>query len=120
MPEVKMNKGGRPKTHIDKKVFESLCRIHCTKNEICDVFMCDEKTITRFCKEEYGVGFSDIYKKYSAQGKSSLRRWQWKSAENGNTSMQIWLGKQELGQSDKQDIKHEGNLVIQEVKYDND
>ena len=29
---------------------------------------------------------------------------QWKAAERGNTSMLIWLGKQILGQSDKQEI----------------
>ena len=26
---------------------------------------------------------------------------QWKSAENGNVTMQIWLGKQVLGQSEQ-------------------
>jgi len=33
-------------------------------------------------------------------GRSSLRRLQWKSATNGNITMQIWLGKQYLGQRD--------------------
>jgi len=33
-------------------------------------------------------------------GKSSLRRIQWKSALGGNTTMQIWLGKQYLQQRD--------------------
>ena len=31
----------------------------------------------------------------------SLRRQQFKSAEAGNVTMQIWLGKQYLGQTDK-------------------
>jgi hypothetical protein len=34
------------------------------------------------------------------RGKATLRRWQWKSAQNGNVTMQIWLGKQLLKQSD--------------------
>ena len=32
-----------------------------------------------------------------------LRQMQWKSAENGNVTMQIFLGKQVLGQSDTPD-----------------
>ena len=30
---------------------------------------------------------------------------QWKAAESGNVSMLIWLGKQMLGQSEKQEIQ---------------
>lgn len=37
-------------------------------------------------------------------GKASLRRMQFKTAESGNATMQIWLGKQYLGQKDKQDV----------------
>jgi len=33
--------------------------------------------------------------------KLSLKRAQWKAAMSGNTAMLIWLGKQDLGQSDK-------------------
>ena len=29
---------------------------------------------------------------------------QWKSAEDGNVTMQIWLGKQVLGQAEKQEV----------------
>ena len=32
--------------------------------------------------------------------KLRLRQIQWKIAENGNAAMAIWLGKNELGQSD--------------------
>jgi hypothetical protein len=35
------------------------------------------------------------------QGRASLRRLQYKAAENGNPTMQIWLGKQWLGQKDR-------------------
>jgi hypothetical protein len=34
----------------------------------------------------------------------SLRRAQWKSAEGGNVTMQIWLGKQWLGQKEQHEI----------------
>lgn len=99
------NKGGRPKKEIDKKTFENLCSIQCTKDDICDVFECDEKTLTRWCHDTYGIGFSDVYKRKSTGGRCSLRRMQYKAAEAGNVTMLIWLGKQYLGQSDKQDVE---------------
>ena len=94
------NKGGRPKKEIDKKQFESLCAIQCTKDEICFFFdNIDEKTLTRWCKDTYGVGFSDIYKIKSVNGKISLRRYQFELAKR-NAAMAIFLGKNLLGQRD--------------------
>jgi len=102
----------RPKKEIDKKMFENMCGIQCTKDEICSILDIDEKTLTRWCKETYGMGFSDIYKKKSKVGLMSLRRIQFKHAET-NTSMAIFLGKQYLGQRDviETDNKHEISKV---------
>jgi len=102
----------RPKIEIDKNIFEGLCRIQCTKNEICSIFKCDEKTLTRWCKDIYGEGFSDIYKKKSEEGKISLRRMQWKAADRGNITMLVWLGKQYLGQKDKQELSGDSDKPI--------
>ena len=97
--EIK-NKGGRPKKEIDKKQFESLCAIQCTKDEICFFFdNIDEKTLTRWCKDTYNMGFSDIYKIKSVNGKISLRRYQFDLAKR-STPMAIFLGKNYLGQKD--------------------
>lgn len=104
--------GGRPLKEINQDTFEGLCRIQCTKEDICDVVDCDEKTLTAWCKRVYGVGFSEIYKSKSAAGKASLRRMQYKSAEEGSATMQIWLGKQYLGQRDRQEFEHSGGIDI--------
>lgn len=106
-----MNKGGRPKKEIDIKMFETMCAIQCTKDEMCDVFDMDEKTLTRWCKDTYGIGFSDIYKKKSATGRMSLRRMQFKLAER-NPAMAIWLGKQYLNQKDSIDVSQEEKARI--------
>ena len=45
--------------------------------------------------------FSDVYKRLSVKGKISLRRYQFQQAEK-NTTMAIWLGKQYLGQTEKE------------------
>ena len=103
------NKGGRPTKKIDRNIFEGMCRIQCTQQEMCDIFECDENTINAWCKRTYNMGFSEVFRQKRGQGKVSLRRMQWKACEAGNTSMLIWLGKNLLGQTDKQEIAQTTN-----------
>lgn len=98
---------GRPKKNITPKEWESIdymCMIHCTGEEIAGVLGMDYDTLNRNCKDQKGMYISEYIKQKSNGGKMSLRRAQWKSAEGGNVTMQIWLGKQWLGQKDSQDI----------------
>ena len=90
----------RPKKVINQKQFESLCAIQCTQEEICNVLDVTDKTLTRWCNEVYDLSFSEIYEQKRDIGRMSLRRNQFKLAESGNTTMQIWLGKQVLKQSE--------------------
>ena len=90
---------GRPRKDIDKKIFENLCGLQCTLEEIAGVFDCSADTIERWCKREYKETFADTYKKHSAKGKMSLRRTQFKLAEK-SAAMAIFLGKNYLGQKD--------------------
>ena len=90
---------GRPRKEIDNKIFENLCGLQCTLEEIAGVFDCSADTIERWCKREYGETFADVYKKHSAKGKMSLRRIQFKLAEK-SAAMAIFLGKNYLGQKD--------------------
>ena len=93
---------GRPKvewTEREYKQFEGMCAIQCTQQEICDVMGVTDKTLNRLLTENYGMTFSECFKKYGASGKSSLRRYQFDLAKR-NAAMAIWLGKQYLGQRD--------------------
>lgn len=103
------SKGGRPKLKIDPKLVESLAHIGCTTPEIAAIVDCSEDTLER--------RFAGVMRKGRHNMKSSLRRMQYKSAEAGNVTMQIWLGKQHLGQSDKQEVTGDANkpLVIRMV-----
>lgn len=92
---------GRPQIQIDQEQFEKLCEIQCTLEEIANVLKCSMDTVERWCKRTYEMGFAEAFKKYSANGKMSLRRNQFKLAET-NATMAIWLGKQYLGQKDVQ------------------
>lgn len=121
-----MKKVGRPKTNIDKSNFEKLCQMQCTLEEIAGFFDCCDDTINNWCKEVYDDTFSGVYKKKSMAGKISLRRNQFKIAEN-NASMAIFLGKQYLGQRDNIEVEHKDlskveellNKIDKEAKNDN-
>lgn len=98
---------GRPKKEIDKNTFEKLCGLLCTLDEIAGFFNCSPDTIERWCKREYKANFAEVFKRYSAAGKISLRRYQFKLAEK-SAAMAIFLGKNYLGQSDRTIIEDEG------------
>lgn len=84
---------GRPKKVIDYKAVEKLASIQCTQEEIANFLELSVRTLQR--DEE----FCRIYKKGQDSGKMSVRRMQFKLAEN-NATMAIWLGKQYLKQRD--------------------
>jgi hypothetical protein len=89
----------KPQLDIDPVEVEKLAKIGATNCEIADFFGCSEATIRgRFCEN---------LTKGRAAKKLRLRQLQWKAAEQGNTSMLIWLGKNELGQSDSQGLTEE-------------
>ena len=93
----------RPRLEIDTEQFKKLCGLQCTLEEIASWFKCSEDTIERFCRREFEMSFADTFKTFSADGKISLRRIQFRMAET-NCSMAIWLGKQYLGQKEQSEI----------------
>ena len=97
----------RPKKNLTPKEWDSvkyMAMIHCTGEEIAGVMQMDYDTLNRNCKDKYGYPISEYIKKNQSNGKMSLRRMQWKTAENGNVTMQIFLGKQWLGQKENTDV----------------
>ena len=87
----------RPKKYnIDTKQVEQLASFGCTNTEIASFFGCDESLIRK--------SYSEYIAKGRDSGKIRLRQYQWAAAKKGNVAMLIWLGKQLLGQTDKQEI----------------
>jgi len=100
-----MAKMGRPRKDVDWDLFNELCTIQCTEAEIAACLKVSVDTLERRCQEEFECTFADVYAQKREGGKTSLRRAQWLSAiESKNTAMQIFLGKNMLGQADKQEI----------------
>ena len=100
---------------ISKIMFENLCGIQCTQQEICSVLNVTDKTLTAWCKSTYGKSFSEVFKEKKELGKSSLRRMQWKLAEK-SYAMAIFLGKQYLGQRDVVENQVTSNGILDDLK----
>jgi len=98
MAEQTKHAGGRPRMEFDLRLVEDLGKIQSTHSELAAVLGCHLDTVKDRLKND--AEFSAAYEKGLENGKSSLRRIQWKSALGGNTTMQIWLGKQYLQQRD--------------------
>lgn len=84
--------GGRPACNIDPEEVYKIAKLWCTVEEIASHFDIDTNTLS--------LHFSEVIKRAREEGKASLRRMQWASAGEGNVTMQIWLGKQHLGQQE--------------------
>jgi hypothetical protein len=95
----------RPPKKIDKREFEGLCELQCTRDEICNWFDITDKTLDAWCKRTYQddegkpMGFSAVFAIKRGKGKIALRRTQFRLAQK-NAAMAIWLGRNYLGQSE--------------------
>lgn len=89
------------------KQIEGLARIQCTQREAGAVLGVCERTFADFLRAHKKA--LDAWELGKETGKASLRRNQYKMAES-NPTMAIWLGKQMLDQTDKQDFTHHMSL----------
>ena len=85
---------GRKKIILDTEQIQRLASMQCTTKEIAFVLGVSIDTLNRNYKEHIELG--------KAEGKILLRRAQWRNAvEKDNVTMQIWLGKNILKQTDQ-------------------
>jgi hypothetical protein len=66
----------------------------------------------RRCKTDLKIELTTLKQQKKAKGDELLREIQMKTAKSGNVTMQIWLGKQRLGQSDKTENTHVGDINV--------
>jgi hypothetical protein len=114
--------GGRPRKsdRSPKKLtpdFVYSCgKLFCTQEEIGGLCGLSQGRVSEILNSDDELRLS--YLAGRSQAKMSLRRAQYKKAvEDGNLVAQIWLGKQELGQADKNDTHehHDVNINIQYI-----
>ena len=121
----KVKTKGRPKMKLNATgiaVIEALARVQCTHDEIAACLGTTKDTL--YAKHNIEA-FSTAYKKGIEEGKMSLRRTQFKLAQESAT-MAIWLGKQILGQREKpieesgdtDDTPVELNIIVEDASQD--
>lgn len=110
-PEQQKRGRGRPPIEINMDLVATLAGMHCTDEEIAAALKVSVDTITR--RKQSMPVFAEALSAGKAMGRISLRRLQWQSAKAGSIPMQIWLGKQLLGQRDRfEDTPAEDNKPL--------
>ena len=105
MAESEKRGRGRPRIELDLKTVEGLALIGCEEAEIVTVLGISERTMR---SRKHEKRFAAAMERGRANGKKSLRRLQWEAANKHDRTMLVWLGKQFLGQKDRQDVVHSG------------
>ena len=105
--------GGRPrsigKNKFDLDAVKLFGQFRATHETMAEYFGCSVRTIEREMSNEDSK-YCRAYKKARSNLKMKLSEAQVHEALNGNATMLVWLGKQHLGQKDKQEQKIEHNF----------
>ena len=71
---------------------------------IASLFCVHPNTLYELCKVDKKMSFSEYSAIKRSEGKELLRAKQYQKAMSGDKTMQIWLGKQYLNQTDRRNI----------------
>lgn len=110
---------GRPLALIDWEIVGKLLEADCKVVDIAAQFGINVATLRSRCKRDNNLSFTAFSQQKKAAGDNLLRAKQYQTAMSGNVPMQIWLGKQRLGQSDKTEVSgKDGGPVVLKVVYE--
>jgi len=103
----------RPLKPIDWNMVDKLLQAHTPGTEIAASFDMHPDTFYNRVEKEFGMGFTEYCSQKKRKGENNLRLAQFKNALEGNTTMQVWLGKNWLGQRDepKEEKEFDGSLA---------
>ena len=91
---------GRPRKEFDMTEVEHWGYIGLSVREMAGMAKVHKDTIQRRMRDRDSE-FYETYQRGFTKGNKSIKLSQLQSAKSGNVTMQIWLGKQRLGQSDR-------------------
>ena len=114
------NSIGRPKKELDWKVLDSILQFGATLIDCAEMCEMSDDSIQRRIKDEHGCTFTEYRNRKMSRMRVKLLQKQYESAMAGNTALLIWLGKQHLGQSDKNDVNVSGDVAIKTLSLEND
>lgn len=94
----------------DMKQVEKLCWLPAiTEAQIADIMGVSVDTLCKAIKRKHGMTYAEYKAQKTGNFKATLASWQVETARKGNCTMQIFLGKNYLGQSDKQETTLSSN-----------
>jgi hypothetical protein len=99
-------RGGAPKVEFDLDDLRDLARIGCTNETMSSLLKVGKRTLQRRIADTPAV--AEAIQEGRATMERSLRTAQLRNALSGNPTMQIWLGKQLLGQRDVRAVELTG------------
>lgn len=99
--------GGKLK-EIDWEKAIALAECQCSQPQIAHACRVAISTLVDAVKREFGMTWKEWYELHAAHGLTCLRSAQFSSALGGNITMQIFLGKNLLGQSDNRNLELTG------------
>lgn len=100
---------------IDWDIVDRLLEAGCEGTHVAAYFGVHPNTIYERCSTEKGCDFSDYKAQKRAKGDIKLLEVQFEAATvDKDKAMMIWLGKQRLGQKEKQetDLNHSGGVQL--------
>ena len=107
-------KPGRPRAIIDWQQVGKLLEAGCQATGIAEIMGVEEDTLRKRCPVDNKCSFSEFSQQKKAKGDEQLRVKQYQTAMAGNVTMQIWLGKNRLGQADKSEMNINFNELSDE------
>lgn len=110
--------GGRPLAPIDLDSVERAASLGCSIEEIAVIVGIARSAF--YNRMEVDELLVQAIENGRANGRQTLRRLQWQAANEGNSTMLVWLGKQLLGQRDKTELTgaEGGPMQMQTVSLD--
>ena len=100
---------------FSKELFERCASMMMSCSDIAYVMRISPATLDKRCSEEYGVGAKEASAMFASNGRMRILEAQFRHADN--PVMAIWLGKQYLGQKDRQESEvSESITIVNDVK----
>ena len=97
------NPNGAPKKEFKWDVLDAILRYKATQKDCMELLGVSIRTIERKIKEAHDMTFGEYRDLKMSRTRMKLAQKQFDSAMAGNTALLTWLGKQWLGQTDRQE-----------------
>lgn len=111
---------GRPHSKLNWDVLNAILQYGATLPDCSEMLGVSEDTIQRAVKKEHRLTFSEYRNKKMGRVRIKLLQKQIEVAMSGSVPLLIWLGKQYLGQLDKQEVVQSGGQTIKIEKIEED